>query len=247
MLRVAHHLLLSHGLALQAMRAAGVGAPLGIVLNQSPATPATDSPADRALAEREYAQFVRWYMDPLFLKQYPQGPDLPVCDVVQAGDMDTIAQPMDFLGINYYMRLWCSAATPPLPAPNAMGVSDMGWEVYPQGLSELLCQIHQDYTLPPIFITENGFAGADTVVDGRVVDTPRIDYMRTHLQALQAAMAAGVNVQGFFYWSLMDNFEWDSGYAKRFGLFHVDYATQTRTAKDSAHWYHGLIAAHRHG
>ena len=247
MLRVAHHLLLSHGLALQAMRAAGVSTPLGIVLNQSPATPATDSPADRALAEREYAQFVRWYMDPLFLKQYPQGPDLPVCDVVQAGDMDAIAQPMDFLGINYYMRLWCSAATPPVPAPNARGVSEMGWEVYPLGLSELLCQIHRDYTLPPIFITENGFAGADTVVDGRVVDTPRIEYMRTHLQALQAAMAAGVNVQGFFYWSLMDNFEWDSGYDKRFGLFHVDYATQTRTAKDSAHWYHGLIAAHRHG
>lgn len=247
MLRVAHHLLLSHGLALQALRAAGVSTPLGIVLNQSPATPATNSPADRALAEREYAQFVRWYMDPLFLKQYPQGPDLPVCDVVQAGDMDTIAQPMDFLGINYYMRLWCSAATPPVPAPNARGVSEMGWEVYPLGLSELLCQIHRDYTLPPIFITENGFAGADTVVDGRVVDTPRIEYMRTHLQALQAAMAAGVNVQGFFYWSLMDNFEWDSGYDKRFGLFHVDYATQTRTAKDSAHWYHGLIAAHRHG
>lgn len=245
MLRVAHHLLLSHGLALQAMRAAGVTVAQGIVLNQSPAWPATDSAADQALATREYAQFVRWYMDPLFLKQYPQGPDLPACDVVQAGDMDIIAQPMDFLGINYYMRMWCSTATPPVPAPNAMGVSDMGWEVYPQGLSELLCKINQDYTLPPIFITENGFAGADKVVDGRVDDAPRIQYMRTHLEALQAAMAAGVNVQGFFYWSLMDNFEWDSGYDKRFGLIHVDYATQTRTAKDSAKWYAAHIAAQR--
>src|SRR3990167_3664004 len=245
MLRVAHHLLLSHGLALQAMRAAGVKTPLGIVLNQSPATPATNSPADVALAAKEYAMFVRWYMDPLFKKAYPEGADLPVCDVVQAGDMDTIAQPMDFLGINYYTRIWSSAATPPAPAPNANGVSDMGWENYAQGLTDLLVGIHSNYTLPPIFITENGFASPDAVVDGKVVDPRRIDYMRTHLQALLAAMAAGVNVQGFFYWSLMDNFEWDSGYDKRFGLFHVDYATQVRTAKDSAHWYRALIAQHR--
>lgn len=245
MLRVAHHLLLSHGLALLAMRAAGVKTALGIVLNQSPASAASDSAADQALAAREYAQFVRWYMEPLFLKQYPQGPDLPVCDVVQDGDMDIIAQPMDFLGINYYTRSWCSTATPPVPAPNAMGVSDMGWETWPQGLHDLLCKINQDYTLPPIYITENGFANADQVVDGKVDDAPRIAYMRSHLATLQAAMAAGVKVKGFFYWSLMDNFEWDSGYDKRFGLFHVDYATQTRTAKDSAHWYKALIAAQR--
>jgi beta-glucosidase len=245
MLRVAHHLLLSHGLALLALRAAGVTTPLGIVLNQSPATPASPSAADAALAAREYALFVRWYMDPLFLKQYPQAPDLPVCDVVQDGDMDTIAQPMDFLGVNYYTRLWCSSATPPVAAPNARGVSDMGWENYPQGLTDLLCQINQDYRLPPLYITENGFAGADGVVNGRVADPQRIDYLQSHLQALQAAMAAGVDVRGFFYWSLMDNYEWNSGYDKRFGLFHVDYATQTRTAKDSAHWYTALIAAHR--
>lgn len=245
MLRVAHHLLLSHGLALQAMRAAGVSAPLGIVLNMSPSTPASDSAADIAMAKRDYAQFVRWYMDPIFLQQYPSGPDLPVCDVVQAGDLATIAQPMDFLGVNYYTRLWCSSATPPVAPPNAMGVSDMGWENYPQGLTDLLCQIHGDYKLPPIFITENGFANADSVVDGRVPDAPRIDYMRTHLQALKAAMDKGVDVRGFFYWSLMDNYEWDSGYAKRFGLFHVDYSTQVRTAKDSAHWYTALIGQHR--
>lgn len=245
MLRVAHHLLLSHGLALQAMRAAGVTCPLGIVVNQSPATPATNSAEDAALAAKDYALFVRWYMDPLFLKHYSSGPDLPVCDVVQAGDMDTIAQPLDFLGINYYTRLWCSSATPPVPAPNARGVSDMGWENYPQGLTELLLQINRDYTLPPIYITENGFANADTVVDGRVADAPRIDYMHSHLQAVQTAVAAGVDVRGFFYWSLMDNYEWDSGYSKRFGLFHVDYATQVRTAKDSAHWYRELLSQHK--
>ena len=245
MLRVAHHLLLSHGLALQAMRAAGVKAPLGIVLNQSPTTAATDRAEDAALAAREYALFVRWYIEPLLLKQYPQAADLPVCDVVQSGDMDTISQPMDFLGINYYTRIWSSTSKPPVPAPNALGVSDMGWENYPQGLTDLLCQIHKDYKLPPIYITENGFAGADTVVRGQVHDAPRIAYMQTHLQALQAAMAAGVDVRGFFYWSLMDNYEWNSGFDKRFGLVHVDYATQTRTPKDSAHWYTRLIEAHR--
>lgn len=245
MLRVAHHLLLSHGLALQAMRAAGVVAPLGIVLNQSPATAATDSAADAALAAKEYALFVRWYMDPLFKQQYPSGADLPVCDVVQAGDLQTIAQPLDFLGINYYTRIWASTSTPPVPAPNHDGVSDMGWENYAPGLTELLVGIHRDYLLPPIFITENGFAHADVVVDGTVADAPRIDYLRTHLQALREAMDAGVDVRGFFYWSLMDNFEWDSGYAKRFGLFHVDYRTQARTPKDSAHWYRALIAQHR--
>ncbi len=245
MLRVAHHLLLSHGLALQAMRAAGAKAPLGIVLNMSPATPATSSAADAAQAARQYATFVRWYMDPLFFKQYPQGDDLPVCDVVQPGDMDTIAQPMDFLGVNYYTRIWASSDTPPVSSPNAMGVSDMGWENYPQGLTELLCKIHADYTLPPLYITENGCACADALVDGKVADPARIDYMHTHLAALQAAMAAGVDVRGFFYWSLMDNFEWNSGYAKRFGLVYVDYATQKRTLKDSARWYTQMIGTQR--
>jgi beta-glucosidase len=245
MLRVAHHLLLSHGLALQALRAAGVKAPLGIVLNMSPTTAATGSAADAAKAAREYATFVRWYMDPLFLKQYPQGADLPVCDVVQPGDMDTIAQPMDFLGVNYYTRIWASASTRPVPPPNAMGVSDMGWENYPQGLTELLYKIHADYDLPPLYITENGCACADVEVNGKVADTARIQYLHTHLAALQAAMAAGVDVRGFFYWSLMDNFEWNSGYAKRFGLIHVDYATQKRTLKDSARWYRQMIGLQR--
>ena len=136
---------------------------------------------------------------------------------------------------------------PPVPAPNARGVSDMGWENYPEGLTELLCRLQQDYPLPPIVITENGFANTDVLSDGQVVDNARIEYMRTHLEALKAAMDAGVDVRGFFYWSLMDNFEWSSGYAKRFGLVHVDYTTQVRTLKESAHWYKRLVARHRAG
>ncbi|MGQ0708873.1 MAG: GH1 family beta-glucosidase [Rhodoferax sp.] len=245
MLRAAHHLLLSHGLALQAVRGAGVRTPLGIVLNMSPAWPASPSAADYELAQREYDLFVRWYMDPLFLGHYPRGEDLPVCDVVRGGDLATIAQPLDLLGVNYYTRIWSSAATPPVPAPQALGVSDMGWENYPQGLTELLSQLQHDYALPPIYITENGFAHADALQACQVHDSARIDYIRTHLQALHSAMRTGADVRGYFYWSLMDNFEWDSGYAKRFGLYHVDYATQTRTPKDSAHWYRAFIARQR--
>ena len=243
--RVAHHLLLSHGLALRAIRAAGVKAALGIVLNQSPATPATSSAEDVALAAREYALLVRWFAEPLLLGRYPTAPDLPVCEAIEPGDLETIAQPLDFLGINYYTRIWSSTSNPPVPAPHAQGTSDMGWENYPEGLTELLCGLKRDYPLPPVFITENGMANRDVLVDGKVDDQPRIEYMRTHLSALKAAIDAGVDVRGFFYWSLMDNFEWSSGYAKRFGLVHVDYQTQVRTPKESAHWYRRFIEQQR--
>jgi len=243
---VSHHLLVSHGLALQAMRAAGTKAPLGIVLNQSPATPATGSAFDRALAEREYALFVRWYMEPLFLGRYPQAPGVDLYPTVFDNDFKIIGQPLDFLGINYYTRIWASAGEPPLPAPNAEGVSDMGWETYPQGLTELLVGLQRDHgRLPPIYITENGIACADVPQAGQVHDAQRIAYIEGHLKALRDAIAQGVDVRGFFYWSLLDNFEWDSGYRKRFGLVHVDYATQQRTPKDSAHWYREHIGLAR--
>jgi beta-glucosidase len=240
--QVAHHLLLSHGLALQAMRAAGVKAPLGIVLNQSPATPATDSATDIALAEREYATFVRWYMDPIFLKRYPTAPGVHLYPVTHENDFEVIAQKLDFLGVNYYTRIWASSEDPPRPPPKLRGESDMGWENYPQGLTELLVKIHRDYPLPPVWITENGTACADRLEGGKVADPQRIDYLSSHLGAVSDAIAQGVDVRGFFYWSLLDNYEWNSGYAKRFGLVHVDYATQQRTLKDSAHWYREFIA-----
>ncbi|HEX7687636.1 MAG TPA: GH1 family beta-glucosidase [Burkholderiaceae bacterium] len=245
---VSHHLLLSHGLALQAMRAAGTRAPLGIVLNQSSTSAATDSAADRALAATEYAKFVRWYMEPLFEGRYP--PDTGIAHYprnIRPGDFAVIRQPLDFLGINYYTRIWASSAQPPVPAPKALGVTDMGWEIHPEGLTELLVGLRERYAgLPPIYLMENGMANAgDVVVEGRVADAPRIDYMRRHLEALARAREAGVDVRGFFYWSLMDNYEWDSGYGKRFGLVHVDYATLRRTPKDSALWYRETIAAVR--
>lgn len=240
-----HHLLLSHGLALQALRGAGVRCPLGIVLNQSSATAATASAADRLLAEQQYAALVRWFLDPVLLRRYPSVPGVavPQAPLLRDGDLALIGVPIDFLGINYYSRIWASAAkTPP---PNALGVTDMGWEIYPDGLRELLTGLRAGYALPPIYITENGCACADRLENGAVDDTARIDYLRRHLEALAQARAAGVDVRGYFAWSLMDNFEWDSGYAKRFGLVHVDYATQVRTPKASAHWYRDLIARSR--
>ena len=247
-IQVSHHLLLSHGLAIKAMRAAGATAKLGIVLNQWTADAASDSEADRAMAELEYARSVQWFMDPIFKGHYPElalrahGANAPI---VHEGDFDAIRQPIDFLGCNYYFRAWCSAATPPVPAPADHGVTDMGWEIYPQGLTELLLKLKAEYPLPPIYITENGMASADQHKGGQIHDQQRIAFVRDHLDALRAAMAQGVDVRGYFLWSLLDNFEWNSGYSKRFGIVHVDYDTQQRTPKDSAHWYREFIGSQR--
>ena len=247
-IQVSHHLLLSHGLAMQAMRATGSSAKLGIVLNQWTADPATDSAADRALADFEYARSVQWYMDPIFKGRYPElalkqhganGPD------IGENDFSDIQQPIDFLGVNYYFRAFCSAEVPPRQPEGKLGFTDMGWEIYPQGLTELLLKLNAEYPLPPVYMTENGMANPDTLVDGAVPDQKRIDYVRMHLEALADAVAQGVDVQGYFLWSLLDNFEWNSGYAKRFGIVHVDYETQQRTLKHSAIWYRGLIDAQR--
>ena len=244
---VSHHLLVSHGYAVQAMRAAGTRAPLGIVLNQSGTSTATDSAADRALADTEYARFVRWYMDPIFAGRYPDDAGIEHYPRnILPDDFALIGQPIDFLGVNYYTRIWASAARPPVPAPRARGVTDMGWEIYPEGLTELLTGLKARYPgLPPIYLMENGMANADAVVDGRVDDAARIDFMRLHIEAVARAREAGVDIRGFYYWSLLDNFEWDSGYDKRFGLVHVDYATQRRTPKDSALWYRDTLASLR--
>ncbi|GAA5183494.1 GH1 family beta-glucosidase [Niveibacterium umoris] len=245
---VAHHLLLSHGLAMQAMRAEQATAALGIVLNQSPCYPANrDSEADRTATRLADAFMNRWFMDPLFRGAYPAdgvrhlGADAPA---VEAGDMDIIGLPMDFLGINYYTRSFCSAEGG-IEAPARLGVTDMGWEVYPEGLTDHLVRIARDYTPPPIYITENGAASDDVLNGGTVHDPLRVNYLRWHLDALAQARARDVDLRGYFAWSLLDNYEWDSGYAKRFGLVHVDYATQQRTLKDSALWYRGFILGQR--
>jgi len=245
--QVSHHLLLAHGHAMQAMRAR-TSTSLGIVLNHTPPYPAEPTEADRRAARLNDGLTTRWYMDPVFLGQYPAdvlehlGADAPR---VEAGDLEAIRQPLDFLGINFYTRKLVSTRVPPLPAPGALGFTDMGWEIYPQALTQHLLRITREYTPPPIYITENGMANPDVLLaDGRVHDVGRINYLRLHLQAIAQAIAHGADVRGYFYWSLLDNFEWDSGYAKRFGLFHTDYTTQQRTAKDSAHWYREFIATH---
>lgn len=246
--QVSHHLLLAHGAAVLAMRGI-TKTQLGIVLNHTPPYPAEPTETDRAAARLNDGLTTRWYMDPVFLGSYPMdviahlGADAPQ---VQPGDMATIRQPLDFLGVNFYTRAFVSTRVPPLPAPGAMGFNDMGWEIYPEALTDLLLRLTRDYAPPPMLITENGMANADTLsADGHVHDAQRVAYLSAHLQALANAIARGADIRGYFYWSLLDNFEWDSGYVKRFGLFHTDYATQQRTAKDSASWYRDFIAAQK--
>ncbi len=239
-MQVSHHLLLSHGLALQALRAQACAAKLGIVLNVSPIQPATDSVADLEKAHLEDGRLVRWYMDPLFKASYPQdvleflGADAPR---IEAGDMQAIATPMDFLGINYYSRSVVSAVDEWKVHDSGYGVTDMGWEIYPRGLTDVLLRLQRDYPVPPLYVTENGGAFKDQLVDGRVDDAERTDYIARHIDAVGDAIRQGVRMEGYMVWSLLDNFEWASGYEKRFGIVHVDYASQRRTPKGSALWY----------
>ena len=241
--QVSHHLMMAHGAAIVAMRAVTT-TQLGIVLNHTPSFPAEPNEADRRAARIDDGLNVRWYMDPIFRGQYPAdviehlGADAPFIEVQ---DLVLIQQPLDFLGVNFYTRSFISTQSPAVLAPGKQGFTDMGWEIYPKALTQHLVRITREYLPPPIFITENGMANADTVKDGRVPDVERIDYLSGHLEALASAIELGVDVRGYFYWSLLDNFEWNSGYTKRFGLFHVDYATQQRLAKDSAHWYRQFI------
>ena len=246
--RVAHHLLLSHGLALQALRAAGCRAQLGIVLNLAPVHAASAGEADRATAHLEDGRLVRWYMDALFHGRYPEdvldflGADAPP---VEGGDMAAIATALDFLGINYYSRTVASADGSWRAGGSGLALTDMGWEIFPSGLTEILLRLHRDWSVPPLYVKENGAAFRDELVDGRVRDTERVAYLAAHIAAVGEALAQGVPMAGYMVWSLLDNFEWASGYAKRFGIVHVDYATQRRTLKDSAHWYRRFLQRQR--
>jgi beta-glucosidase len=243
-LQVAHHLLLSHGLAVQAMRAQRADTQLGIVLNLSPMEAASPREEDRQAAQLADSLGRCWYADPLFKGAYPQqgwealGDDVPQ---VLPGDMANIAVPIDFLGVNYYTRQVVGAAGHVDPRTLDLPLTDMDWAVYPKGLTDLLCLLHRDYRLPRVLITENGAAFRDELVAGQVQDTDRVEYLRTHIAAVADAMDQGVPMAGYMVWSLMDNFEWSSGYAKRFGIVHVDYATQRRTPKASALWYRAFL------
>ena len=240
-----HHLLLSHGMAVQAMRELGLTTAMGIVLNLSPIYPASDDPQDVAKARLDDGLILRLYMDALYKGVYPQdviehlGADAPQS---QPGDLATIAQNNDFLGVNYYTRNFSSCGNPWDVASTGNTVTDMGWEVYPHGLTELLCRLHHDYQPKRLWVTENGAAFKDQLVNGVVDDAQRLAYIRDHIAATHDAMVQGVPVGAYFAWSLMDNFEWASGYAKRFGLVHVDFETQQRTLKNSALWYRNFLS-----
>jgi beta-glucosidase len=247
-MQVSHNLLLSHGLALQALRADGCRSRLGIVLNLSPIEPAVNSSDDIAQARLEDGKLLRWYMDPLFRGCYPDdilthlGDDAPH---VEQGDMQTIAIPMDFLGVNYYSRSVASAAGTWDAKLGGLETTDMGWEVYPKGLTDLLLRLTNDYPVPPLYVTENGAAFKDVMQSGRIHDESRTRYIAQHIDAVADAIRQGVRMEGYMVWSLLDNFEWASGYEKRFGIVHVDYSTQVRTLKDSAIWYREFLRSQK--
>ncbi|MEW6993058.1 GH1 family beta-glucosidase [Colwelliaceae bacterium MEBiC 14330] len=246
--KAAHHLLLAHGLAMQVLAKNSPNSKNGIVLNFTPCYPETDSPGDIAATAFADDYFNQWYIKPLFDAKYPEIlAQLPQENhpEIMDGDMEIISHSMDFLGVNFYTRAIYRADAdevffqidPPEPR------TDIGWEIYPKAFSELLVSLNEKYSLPPIYITENGAAMADKLVDGVVNDEDRIDYYQNHLNAVNDAIIQGVKIDGYFAWSLMDNFEWAEGYLKRFGIVYVDYDSQERTIKASGHAYKALITS----
>ncbi|MCL6283544.1 GH1 family beta-glucosidase [Ruegeria sp. 2012CJ41-6] len=244
--RAMHHVMLAHGRAIQAMRALGMDN-LGAVFNLEWADPADSSPEARQAADLYDGYYNRFFLSGVFKKCYPEnvlaglGPHMPKN---WQDDFDTIGTPVDWCGINYYTRKLIAPDDGPWPhhheAPGPLPKTQMGWEIYPQGLFDFLKRTARDYTGDlPIYVTENGMANDDSLKDGAVPDQMRIDYLNDHLDAVRSAIAEGVPVAGYMIWSLLDNYEWALGYEKRFGLVHVDFETLTRTPKAS---YHALAA-----
>ena len=262
----AHHLLLGHGLAARALGdTLGKGAQIGISLNLCAVTPVSTSDGDAAAAQRVDAHLNRWFLDPVLLGSYPEelleeSVLLAGADFVQADDLETIHAHIDFLGVNYYTQRrvaspeignvarqksayasWLAADDQPRSDVPRTGA---GWTIEPDGLTTLLLRLRQDYGDIPLYITENGAAFYDYAdPTGAVRDPERIDFLRQHFVAAHAAISQGVNLRGYFVWSLMDNFEWAQGYSQRFGIVFVDYRTKERVPKASAYWYQDVIAA----
>jgi beta-glucosidase len=249
----AHHLLLAHGVAVKEIRKTVPDAQIGIVLNMSPVHNDPDAPVSEDRIRFIDGELIRWFADPIYGRGYPQDMledyvgmgvlDSTTPDFIKPGDMDLMAQETDLLGINYYTRMLVSA--------NSEGIhneerdvpqTDMGWELYPQGLYELLERINREYHPKQLMVTENGASYADGPDEsGKVHDQRRIDYLQNHIQMVWDAIQAGIPVTAYLQWSLMDNFEWARGYSQRFGAIHVDYETQKRTIKDSAYWFSDVI------
>ena len=251
-LAAAHHVLLSHGLAAEVLRREAPRARVGITIDLVAFHPFTDSPEDLAAVARSDGFRNRWILDPVLRGRYPE--DMlehfaPLLPAIEAGDLETISAPLDFLGVNYYTRSVVKAngadGTPVTVEGDQVERTDMGWEVYPDGLYELLLRLNAEYDPPPLYVTENGAAFHDHRVNGSVHDPKRISYVDRHLDAIARAIEDGVPVHGYFLWSLLDNFEWSFGYSRRFGIVYVDYATLERVPKASYGWYRDFIAAQR--
>ncbi|MEU6402393.1 GH1 family beta-glucosidase [Streptomyces sp. NPDC046985] len=252
--RASYHLLLGHGLTVEAVRAAAPGAQIGLVNNLSTVTPASDRPEDAAAARRHDGHVNRWWLDPIHGRGFPAdmrevyGVDLPE----RPGDAEAIAAPLDWLGLNYYFPATV-ADDPTGPAPYARFVrkdgvprTGMDWEIDASGIETLLLRLTHEYGARKIHVTENGSAFPDAVrPDGTVDDPERQDYLVRHLAACASAARQGAPLAGYFAWSLLDNFEWAYGYDKRFGLVHVDYPTQVRTIKGSGRRYAEIVREHR--
>lgn len=248
-LNVSHHLLMSHGLACQVIRSNVSEANLGIVINVTPAVPATDNQEDSNAAQLADGFDNRWFLDPVFGRTYPADviDTLGSSPEIHSGDMKLIAQDLDFLGVNFYFRQIVEADQNSKPLPirsvNRENVkrTAMNWEVHPQAFEEILLRISKEYSPKAIYITENGSAWNDEVINGEIIDDERIDYLVRHLDAMRSAKNQGAPILGYFAWSFLDNFEWAYGYEKRFGLIYVDYKTQKRTPKKSAFFYRQLL------
>ena len=246
----AHHLLLSHGWAVEAIRRLAPLASVGIALDLAQPYPASDSPKDLAAARQVDGESNRWFLDPLFRAVYPDDQQERAAlaeRVIRDGDLATIAAPIDFLGVNSYRRHVVAAGNgqPRILRPPGR-YTTMDWEVYPDGLYRLLVRLAGEYAPPAIYVTENGAAYEDTRShDGSVRDLERITFLEDHLGAVARAVSDEVPVKGYFVWSLLDNFEWAEGYTKRFGLVYVDYPTLQRIPKDSFDWYRDFISSQR--
>ncbi|MEU9391695.1 GH1 family beta-glucosidase [Streptomyces sp. NPDC048324] len=252
--RASYHLLLGHGLAVDAIRAAAPSAQVGIVTNLSTVHAATDRDEDVAAARRQDGHINRWWLDPVYGRGFPAdmrevyGVELPE----REGDLAKIAAPLDWHGLNYYMPS-IVADDPSAPAPRVRSVRRLGvprtgmdWEIDASGLETLLLRLTDEYPIRRLYVTENGSAYPDVVrPDGTVDDPERTEYLEQHLAACASAVRKGAPLAGYFAWSLLDNFEWAYGYDKRFGLVHVDYETQKRTIKGTGHRYADIVRTHR--
>jgi len=244
-LAAGHHILLAHGRAAEVLRREAPDSEVGIAVDLVPMYPFSDTEADIEAAHREDGFRNRWFLDAVLGRGYPEDMLERYAEIlppIADGDLETIAAPLDFLGINYYTRNVVRAGVGEVATEGAEH-TDMGWEVYPDGLRDLLVRLHAEYELPDLYITENGAAFPDSRNNGTVRDPRRIAYLGGHLDAVASAIADGVPVRGYFLWSLLDNFEWAFGYSRRFGIVYVDFETLERVPKDSFAWYRDFIAA----